>query len=257
MGFSLFPSAFCLSRSEASGRDVAQGAMSDGCLKNPFILKVISSWTKITSLNCQTPKVLQSPSLRGSLTTQGSSGRESRVRLTWQAFDSSLHMATLLQQKNSKLQAWLRQSEQYVLSIAWLVFQTKQEMHTGQGLIAEALSTKHEPGLVVSTLPRHQRQALRAPDFRKQGGHTSFTSAATSSFERKPSLATDSSSLGSIKKKLSFGEIDNDEAVTSAAKESASPKLQLRSSPAAASDEPKASAKKPTLEHLAFFEDHS
>ena len=104
---------------------------------------------------------------------------------------------------------------------------------------------------MVGTLPRHQGQALSILDFRKQGSHTSFTSAAPSSFERKPSLDTDISSPGSIKKKLSFGESGNDEAVTSAAKDSATasqePKASAEEQPAtAASDEPKASAKKPS-----------
>ena len=88
---------------------------------------------------------------------------------------------------------------------------------------------------------------MSTPDFSKQGSHTSFTSAAPSSFERKPSLDTDISSPGSIRKKLSFGESGNDEAVTSAAKDSATasqePKASAEEQPAtAASDEPKASA---------------
>ena len=123
-------------------------------------------------------------------------------------------------------------------------------------VIAEALSNKHEPGVVVGNLPRHQGQALRTPDFRKQGSHTSFTSAAPSSFERKPSLDTDISSPGSIKKKLSFVESGNDEAVTSAAKDSATasqePKASAEEQPATAAQsfsqiqQPEASAKKPS-----------
>ena len=202
---------------------------------------------------------------------------ESRVRcqLTWQAFDSALYMATLASAQELKASGFVAAPEQYVQARSehfivgfsdqvplWAKSQGKKalfaqhEMHLEHSTkdfsevrdaIAEALSNKHEPGLVVGTLPRHQGQALSTPDFRKQGSHTSFTSAAPSSFERKSSLDTDISSPGSIKKKLSFEESGNDEAVTSAAKDSATasqePKASAEEQPAtAASQEPKASA---------------
>ena len=202
---------------------------------------------------------------------------ESRVRCqaTWQAFDSALYKATLASAEELKASGLVAAPEQYVQARSehfmvgfsdqvplWAKSQGKKalfaehEMHSEQNTkdfsgvrdaIAEALSNKQEPCLVVGTLPRHQGKALSTPDFSKQGSHTSFTSAAPSSFERKPSLDTDISSPGSIRKKLSFGESGNDEAVISAAKDSATasqePKASAEEQPAtAASDEPKASA---------------
>ena len=138
---------------------------------------------------------------------------ESRVRcqLTWQAFDSALYMATLASAQELNASGLVAAPEQYVQARSehfmvgfsdqvplWAKSQGKKalfaehEMHSEQSTkdfsvvrdgIAEALSNKHEPGLVVGTLPRHQGQALSTPDFRKQGSHTSFTSAATSSLE--------------------------------------------------------------------------